>query len=106
MQKVKVTRYVSGRRPEYAQSESESDSSNDEEGFAPVGGAEEEELGEGLPEEVEPPAEVPLDHVQDRRLQRLRDIQGARVGAGRWVTRDGGRQCRWVTRDGGRQVGY
>lgn len=83
MQKVKVTRYVSGRRPEYAQSESESESSNDEEGFAPAGEADEEEFGEGLPEEVEPPAEVSMDHVQDRRLQRLRDIQGARVGAGR-----------------------
>ena len=28
---------------------------------------------------------------------------GARMEAGRWVTRDGGRQRRWVTRDGGRQ---
>lgn len=81
MQKVKVTRYVSGRRPDYAQSESESESSEEEEGFAPVGGEEEEELGEGLPEE-EPADEVPVD-VQDRRLQRLRGIQGARVAAGR-----------------------
>ena len=30
MQKVKVTRYVSGRRPEYAPSDSETDSSEDE----------------------------------------------------------------------------
>lgn len=82
MQKVKVTRYISGRRPDYAQSESESESSEDEEGFAPVGGAEEEELGEGLPEE-EPSDEVPVDNVQDRRLQRLRGIQGARVATGR-----------------------
>lgn len=81
MQKVKVTRYVSGRRPDYAQSESESESSEEEEGFAPVGGEEEEELGEGLPEE-EPADEVDVD-VQDRRLQRLRGIQGARVAAGR-----------------------
>lgn len=80
MEKVKVTRYISGRRPEYAQSESESESSEDEEGFAPVGGAEEEEFGEGLQELAEPEAEEPVDHTQDRRLQRLRDIQGTRVG--------------------------
>ena len=78
MQKVKVTRYVSGRRPEYAQSESESESSEEEdEGFAPVDGAEEEEFGEGLNEEQEGSMEVapPHDVGEDRRLRRLRDIQ-------------------------------
>lgn len=79
MQKVKVTRYISGRRPDYAQSDSESESSEDEEGFAPVG-AEEEEFGEGLQEPAEPADEAPVSHTHDRRLQRLRDIQGARVG--------------------------
>lgn len=74
MQKVKVTRYVSGRRPEYAQSESESEYSDDEEEF-PGGGADEEE-GEGLDLEQEEPAEeAPSNFVDDRRLRRLRDIQ-------------------------------
>ena len=78
MQKVKVTRYVSGRRPNYAQSESESESSEDEEGFAPVGGAEEEgeELGEGLVEqEASQPDDGGVKQLDDRRLQRLREIQ-------------------------------
>lgn len=81
MQKVKVTRYVSGRRPEYAQSDSESESSEDEEGFAPGGGADEEEVGEGLDLEQEEQAEeVTAHHVDDRRLRRLRDIQVSGVG--------------------------
>lgn len=79
MEKVKVTRYVSGRRPEYAQSDSESESSEDEDGFVPVGGAEEEGLGEGLLEEEEP-YQVTTEHMDDRRLRRLRDIQV--VGSG------------------------
>jgi microfibrillar-associated protein 1 len=105
MEKVKVTRYISGRRPEYAQSESESESSEDEEGFVPMGEAEEEEFGEGLPEEAEPPEEIPMDHVQDRRLQRLQDIQGARAGVGRLVcgyVGSGGRSGQvsvWVRRE-------
>lgn len=65
MQKVKVTRYVSGRRPEYAPSDSESESS-DEEGEGFVGG-----VGEGV-EEVEEEESVGVD---DRRLQRLRERQ-------------------------------
>ncbi len=65
MQKVKVTRYVSGRRPEYAISDSESESSDEEEGFAPVG-------GEGDVGDVE---EVESVSVDDRRLQRLRERQ-------------------------------
>lgn len=89
MQKVKVTRYVSGRRPEYAQSETDSDSSDEEEGFAPVGGAEEEEegLGEGLVEEQEGGMEVApsQDIGEDRRLRRLRDIQLSGT-KGRYVT--------------------
>ena len=80
MQKVKVTRYISGRRPEYAQSDSESESSEDEEAFAAVGGAEEEELGEGLEEEELQAHEVTISHAEDRRLQRLRDIQLSRTG--------------------------
>lgn len=80
MEKVKVTRYVSGRRPEYAHSESESESSDEEEeeeGFPPVGGAEEEEAGEGLEvQQLERGAEeLAVEHVEDRRLRRLRDVQ-------------------------------
>lgn len=77
MQKVKVTRYISGRRPDYAQSDSDSESSEEEEGFAPVGVAEEEELGEGVPQEQEGGVEVApaRDIGDDRRLRRLRDIQ-------------------------------
>ena len=82
MEKVKVTRYISGRRPDYAQSESESESSDEDEGFAPGGGAEEEEFGEGLPEQAAPTDDVGMDHIQDRRLQRLRDIQGGGVKTG------------------------
>ena len=91
MQKVKVTRYVSGRRPEYAQSESESESSEDEEGFIPGGGAEEEEgeegLGAGLEEEEGHEGEggggvqVTAADIEDRRLRRLRDIQAAGSGS-------------------------
>lgn len=80
MQKVKVTRYISGRRPEYAQSDSESESSEDEEAFAPVGGAEEEELGEGLEEAELQTHEVSTSHAEDRRLQRLRDVQLSKTG--------------------------
>ncbi len=89
MQKVKVTRYISGRRPDYAQSESESSSSEEDEGgFAPVGGAEEEEeLGEGLQEEQDGRVEVApsYDIGEDRRLRRLRDIQLSAPGRGRCV---------------------
>lgn len=91
MQKVKVTRYVSGRRPEYAQSDSESESSDDDDeeevGVATMGGAEEgeEELGEGLQQQVVQMEE--LSHVDDRRLRRLREIQGSRSAVGsRYVT--------------------
>ena len=74
MQKVKVTRYISGRRPEYAPSDSETDSSEDEEGFVNVGGGDEiDERGEEPEEarEVEPVIEA----VADRRLRRLRERQ-------------------------------
>ena len=82
MEKVKVTRYISGRRPEYAPSDSESESSEDEEGFVTVGGAgggaggeeeEGEEQGEG-PEEANE-AEPADGAIVDRRLRRLRERQ-------------------------------
>ena len=72
MQKVKVTRYVSGRRPEYAQSDSESESSDDE-GLVPVTG-EGGEVGEPGEDVVEVEEDV---IVQDRRLLRLRERQSA-----------------------------
>lgn len=78
MEKVKVTRYISGRRPEYAPSDSESESSEDEEGFVTVGGGaggeeEGEERGEG-PEEAKE-AEPADGAIVDRRLRRLRERQ-------------------------------
>ena len=74
MQKVKVTRYVSGRRPEYAPSDSDSESSADEEGFAPmVEGEEEEEAEYGER------TEVGLD-INDRRLLRLKERQTTDLG--------------------------
>lgn len=74
-----MTRYISGRRPEYAPSDSESESSEDEEGFVTVGGGgaggeeEGEERREG-PEEAKEaePADGP---IVDRRLRRLRERQ-------------------------------
>ncbi len=82
MQKVKVTRYVSGRRPEYAQSDSEGE--EEEEVFISVGGVTEEEE-EGLKEEEEEgdgevvPHEVSGHHAEDRRLKRLSQLQAAGV---------------------------
>ena len=78
MQKVKVTRYVSGRRPEYAPSESDSESSDEDD----ISGDEEEEEEEeedrvGYEERVHP--EDMLD-ANDRRLLRLRDRQAGDLG--------------------------
>ncbi len=68
MQKVKVTRYVSGRRPEYALSESDSESSEDEEMAAED---EEEEVDhDGYEDRLRPDDALTAN---DRRLQRLRD---------------------------------
>lgn len=64
MQKVKVTRYISGRRPEWAEGASESESSGDEEeGLAPG----HEEPLEDI-QVVQPPSDE-----QDRRLRRLKE---------------------------------
>ena len=73
MEKVKVTRYISGRRPEYAPSDSDSESSEDEEGFVTVGGGEEAEEKKEV-EEVRV-AEPDVGEVADRRLRRLRERQ-------------------------------
>ena len=79
MQKVKVTRYVSGRRPEYAPEDSASESSEEEEGFGVVGGEGargeegERDQGEGRVKErvlVEVREE---DLRDDPRLRRLRE---------------------------------
>ena len=69
MQKVKVTRYVSGRRPEYApEDDSDSELSDEEEReFAPE--ANEVRWVETAEEEGA------ADVVKDRRLQRLRERQ-------------------------------
>ena len=73
MEKVKVTRYISGRRPEYAPSDSDSESDEDEEGFVTVGGGEEAEEKREV-EEVRV-AEPDEGEVADRRLRRLRERQ-------------------------------
>ena len=75
MQKVKVTRYISGRRPEYAPSDSESGSSEDEEGFVNVGGG--EEIEEREEPEVPREAEPAVDAAADRRLRRLKERQAS-----------------------------
>lgn len=75
MQKVKVTRYVSGRRPEYAPEESSEESSDEEEGFGEGGRAGEDEEGEGEEEEGEG-KKVEIneeDWRDDPRLRRLRE---------------------------------
>lgn len=74
MQKVKVTRYISGRRPDYAPSESESESSEDEEGFVTVKGAEDAEKKEEEPEEAKE-VEPAVGAIADRRLRRLNQRQ-------------------------------
>ena len=73
MEKVKVTRYISGRRPDYAPSDSESELSEDEEGFVTIGGGEDAEEKK----EVEEVTVVePIEgEVADRRLRRLRERQ-------------------------------
>ncbi len=76
MQKVKVNRYVSGRRPDYAPESSDSESSDEEEGFIPA-----QEVGERRDERGGGEEE---DHVDDRRLRRLRDRHaGGREERGR-----------------------
>ena len=77
MQKVKVTRYVSGRRPEYAPEDSSAESSEEEEGFGVGGeggrgadGEEGEEGGEVKSVVVEMKEE---DWRDDPRLRRLRE---------------------------------
>ena len=74
MQKVKVTRYVSGRRPEYAPRDSESESSDEEEGFLPTAEPPSPPPEEAGQEEAEP--------VDDRRLRRLRERHAA--AGSRW----------------------
>ena len=80
MQKVKVTRYVTGKRPLYAPDE---DESSDEEGIQPSGAAQEndeDEDDEGV-ESAAPAPAVDVDFtavVEDKRLRRL---QGSRMSA-------------------------
>ena len=82
MQKVKVTRYVTGKRPLYAPDD---DDSSDEEGIQqPSGAAQEEDYDDENDEGVEPVAPAaPVDvdfsaMVEDKRLRRL---QGSRMSA-------------------------
>ena len=71
-----MTRYISGRRPEYAPSDSESESSEDEEGFVTVGGGGEEEEAEKREGPEEAREVEPADGaIVDRRLRRLRERQ-------------------------------
>ena len=75
MQKVKVTRYISGRRPEYAPSDSGSESSEDEEGFVTVGPGGGEDAEEKREPEEAKEAEPVAGAMADRRLRRLRERQ-------------------------------
>ena len=68
MQKVKVTRYISGRRPEWADGRSDSESSGDEdEGLGALGQDGDEEPLDQI-QIVQPPSDE-----QDRRLMRLKE---------------------------------
>lgn len=67
MQKVKVNRYVPGKRPEYAPESSESESSEDEEGFVSIPG-----VGSRDQDVDEEQTETQVD---DPRLRRLRERQ-------------------------------
>lgn len=81
MQKVKVNRYVSGRRPDYAPESSDSESSDEEEGFVAT-----QEVGERREERevVVEEEEGWEDHMDDRRLRRLRERHvGGREERGR-----------------------
>ena len=86
MQKVKVTRYVSGRRPEYAPDESSGESSEEEEGFGVAGEAVRAEEGEGERREAEGVVVVAReeDWRDDPRLRRLRERRSMGDG-GRYV---------------------
>ena len=85
MQKVKVTRYVSGRRPEYAPEDSSGESSEEEEGFGAGGGKEEEDKGEAGGEEAR--VTVEAREEDDPRLRRLRERR-IMVDTGRYGGRD------------------
>lgn len=67
MQKVKVTRYVSGRRPDYAPDDSSGESSAEEEEFGTGGGR-----GDGG-EEGGGVQAVRIETKEDPRLRRLRE---------------------------------
>ena len=87
MQKVKVTRYVSGRRPEYAPEDSSGESSADEEGFVVGEGVRgEDEEGEGGDGEKVKGAVVETREEDWRDDPRLRRLRERRVMSG-----DGGR---------------
>ena len=77
MQKVKVTRYVSGRRPDYAPSESESESSDEDDDIPGEGEEEDEEMGEAYDREDDSDDMV---DANDRRLLRLRERQSEDMG--------------------------
>nr|CAG4651118.1 EOG090X08WT [Simocephalus serrulatus] len=81
MQKVKVNRYVSGKRPDYATTHSSSDESDDEEFIRPrkqARGRREEESPE---KEWDEAPDLPLTDHNDRRLKRLlnREVDDYRV---------------------------
>nr|CAG4634896.1 EOG090X08WT [Alona affinis] len=89
MQKVKVNRYVSGKRPDYAATHSSSDESDAEEFIRPqkkrnrgrYEKSESEESVEGDVREESP--ELPASAYEDRRLRRLRNREADEDGGGR-----------------------
>nr|CAG4641832.1 EOG090X08WT [Eurycercus lamellatus] len=78
MQKVKVNRYVSGKRPDYAATHTSSDDSEDEEFIRPnkkrpKGRYEEEEEESSGEDNQEEMPELPASAYDDRRLRRLQN---------------------------------
>lgn len=81
MQKVKVNRYVSGKRPDYATIHTSSDDSDDEEFIRPRKNARGKQEEESPEHEWEDMPDIPLTDHSDRRLKRLlnREIDEHRI---------------------------
>nr|CAG4640164.1 EOG090X08WT [Daphnia pulex] len=81
MQKVKVNRYVSGKRPDYATTHSSSDDSDEEEFIRPRKQARGRPVEESPEKEWDETPDLPLTAHSDRRLKRLlnREVDDHRV---------------------------
>ncbi|XP_046438439.1 microfibrillar-associated protein 1-like [Daphnia pulex] len=81
MQKVKVNRYVSGKRPDYATTHSSSDDSDEEEFIRPRKQARGRPVEESPEKEWDETPDLPLTAHSDRRLKRLlnREVDDHRI---------------------------